>query len=287
MGVMDLLKQNKVDKVGLLLKPARTGHDTHHGKIRWHSGPACLSVLVHGLLLMLLVVSFSWRSVVQPLQVAQVELWDSLPAHSQTSSRNRPSQLPKIEPPPVPKPEPAPPPEPKAEIQVKVKPPIEMPKESGKEPEAEMPKPKEDEIKRLQQLLAEDDKHLEHEAQQKDVQQLAEARNAAEARKAAEALTASSGVVNEYKAKIQAKIRRFVNKQVCGNGKPVLEFAISMMPTGEIAGNPRLTRSSGLPACDMAVEYAIQKAQPLPLPPQPELFAQFRDLTLQFRPNEE
>jgi len=247
-----------------------------------------LSVLVHGLLLTLLVVSFSWHSVVQPLQVAQVELWDSLPTPDQPPPE-LPKPLPKVEPQPAPKPEP--PPEPKAEIQVKIKPPVETPKKVEKKPK-EIPKPKaedkgQDEIKRLQQLLAEDDKRLEHEAQQKDAQQLTEARNAAEARKAAEALNASSGVVNEYKAKIQAKIKRYVNRQVCGNGKPILEFAISLMPTGEISGTPRVTRSSGLPACDMAVEYAIQKAQPLPLPPQPELFAQFRDLTLQFRPNEE
>ena len=132
-----------------------------------------LSVLVHGLLLMLLVVSFSWHSVVQPLQVAQVELWDSLPTPAQPLPEP-PKPLPKIEPPPLSKPEPPPPPEPKAEIQVKVKPPVEMPKKLEKKPK-EMPKPKaddkrQDEIKRLQQLLAEDDKHLEHEAQQKDVQ---------------------------------------------------------------------------------------------------------------------
>lgn len=247
-----------------------------------------LSVLVHGMLLTLLVVSFSWHNVVQPLQVAQVELWDSLPTPDKPLPEP-PNPLPKVVLPPAPKPEPLPPPEPKAEIQVKVKLPVEAPKKVEKK---EMPKPKaedkrQDEIKRLQQLLAEDDKRLEHEAQQKDVQQEAEARNAAEARKAAEALAASSGTVNEYMAKIRAKIKRFVNNKVCGNGKPVLEIAISLMPTGEIAGNPRLTRSSGLPACDMAVEYAIQKAQPLPLPPQPELFAQFRNLTLQFRPNDD
>jgi len=74
---------------------------------------------------------------------------------------------------------------------------------------------------------------------------------------------------------------------VCGTGKPELVFAIAMMPTGEVSGNPRLVKGSGLPACDQAVERAILQAQPLPLPPQPELFAQFRDLNLKFRPNDE
>jgi len=250
-----------------------------------------LSLLVHGLLLMLLVVSFSWHNVAQPLQVAQVELWDSLPTPQMAPP---PPEPPKPEPKAAaPEPEPPPPPpEPKAEIQVKAKPPVEIKPKPEKKPEQKpklTPKPDpalkaREDIKRLQQLMAEEDQQLQKDVQQKDAQQVTEARSAAEANRAA---STSGGVVSEYKAKIQAKIKRYVNKQVCGSGKPALEFGISLLPTGEIAGNPRLTRSSGIPACDQAVERAILQAQPLPLPPQPELFAQFRDLNLQFRPNEE
>ncbi|OGV72032.1 MAG: protein tola [Methylophilales bacterium RIFCSPHIGHO2_02_FULL_57_10] len=247
-----------------------------------------LSVLVHGLFFVLLVMTFSWKNV-PPMQVAQVELWDSLPQPEVAAPEPRP------EPPPPPKiepqPEPPPPPEPKAEIQLKAKPPPpevkKPPKEEPKKPDPAL-KAKEEEKKRkealrkLQEDLLKDDQPVDHVAQQAE-----EAKAAAEARRAAETLASSSGVVDEYKARIVAKIKRYVNKQVCGAGKPELVFAIAMMPTGEVSGNPRLVKSSGLPACDQAVERAILQAVPLPLPPQSELFAQFRDLNLKFRPNDE
>lgn len=97
--------------------------------------------------------------------------------------------------------------------------------------------------------------------------------------------SASAGEVDKATAKIISKIRPLVNKQLCGTGKPELTVVISLMPTGELIGSPRLIKSSGMPACDDAVERAILQAQPLPVPPQPELFSRFRDLNLKFRPN--
>ncbi|MCX7627155.1 MAG: cell envelope integrity protein TolA [Methylophilaceae bacterium] len=248
-----------------------------------------LSLAVHGLFFLLLVMTFSWKTVQPVLQVAQVELWDSLPQPKIAEPPHAP------EPPapkPQPKPEPPPPPpEPKAEIQVKPKPPEpdvrKPPKGEPKKPDPalkarEEDKRRKDALRKLQQELLNDAHPVDHESDRA----IAESR-AAEARRAAEALAASSGVVDEYKAKIVAKIRRYVNKQVCGSGKPELVFAIALMPTGEVSGNPQLVKSSGLAACDQAVERAILQAQPLPLPPEPELFAQFRNLNLKFKPNEE
>ncbi len=256
--------------------------------VMWQAG--ALSLLVHGLFFLLLVMTFSWKAV-QPMQVAQVELWDSLPAPRVTAPEP-PKPDPKVEPPPQPKPEPPPePPEPKAEIQIKPKPPApevkKVAKEEPKKPDPAL-KAKEDDKKRkealrkLQEDLLRDDQPVDHEADKA----VADAKAAAEAKRAAELQAASSGLVDEYKARIVAKIKRYVNKQVCGSGKPELIFSITLMPTGEVSGNPRLSKSSSLPACDEAVERAILQAQPLPLPPQPELFSQFRDLNLKFRPNE-
>lgn len=247
-----------------------------------------LSLLVHGFFFALLVMTFSWKNM-QPMQVAQVELWDSLPQPKvvEPPPAPEPPPPPKIEP----RPEPPPPPEPKAEIQVKPKPPLpeikKPPKEEPKKPDPAL-KAKEEEKKRreaLRKLQEElkDEQPVDHEADKA----IADAKAAAEAKRAAEALAANSGVVDQYKARIVAKIKRYVNKQVCGSGKPELVFAIAMMPTGEVSGNPRLIRSSGLPACDQSVERAILQAVPLPLPPQSELFAEFRDLNLKFRPNED
>ncbi|HQR60693.1 MAG TPA: TonB C-terminal domain-containing protein [Methylophilaceae bacterium] len=168
--------------------------------------------------------------------------------------------------PPKKKPKPEQKPEPKPDPALKAK-------EEAKKREAD--------LKRLQQMMAQDDQQLLQEEHQ------SEAKSAAEAKRAGEVLSASRGVVDEYRARIVAKIKRYVNKQVCGNGKPELVFAVVLMPTGEVSGNPRLVKGSGLPACDQAVERAILQAQPLPLPPQPELFSQFRELKLTFKPNEE
>lgn len=249
-----------------------------------------LALLVHGLFFLLLVVSFNWR-VAPPLRAPEVELWDSLPTPvvpqpEPQPEPPRPEPVPRVEPEPEP---PPPPPEPKAEIVVKPKPVVTKPepKPEKKPKEKEIPKPdpaikaREEEQQRLEeikkQLLAEESPL---EAQRKDAQQAAAAR-------AAQSAAASSSAVNEYKAKIQSKIKRYVNRQLCGSGKPVLEFAISLMPTGEVIGTPRLTKPSGIAACDQAVERAILQAQPLPVPSDAELFAQFRDLSLQFRPNDD
>jgi len=262
--------------------------------LMWQAG--ALSLLVHGLFFLLLVMTFSWKSVT-PLQVAEVELWDSLPAPvvqpppMPEPTPEPPKPEPKVE--PEPPPPPPPPPEPKAEIVVKAKPPEPVKpkpeKKVEKKPEKkEAPKPDPEAKKRAEEKAREEalrklqQDMLDDAPQQED---LAGERSALDAAKVAQ--SASSGEINEYKAKIQGKIKRFVNRQLCGSGKPVLEFGISLMPTGEVIGAPRLKKSSGIAACDQAVERAILQAQPLPVPPQPELFAQFRDLTLQFRPNDD
>ena len=67
---------------------------------------------------------------------------------------------------------------------------------------------------------------------------------------------------------------------------PQAEFDVTLMPTGEVL-NLKLTRSSGSSAYDSAVERAIYKAQPLPLPPDPTLFGEFRELHLKFRLHED
>ena len=48
-----------------------------------------------------------------------------------------------------------------------------------------------------------------------------------------------------------------------------------------------LTKPSGSAAYDSAVERAIKKAQPLPLPPDAALFDRFRELRLTVRPIKE
>ena len=99
--------------------------------IRRHENPVAvragaLSLLVHVVLLSLLLVSFNWKAV-KPMSVAEVELWDSVPAV-------------KPEPVPPPAPEPTPEPEPpKPEPVVKEEPKPEPPPEPETEPASGLP----------------------------------------------------------------------------------------------------------------------------------------------------
>jgi colicin import membrane protein len=51
------------------------------------------------------------------------------------------------------------------------------------------------------------------------------------------------------------------------------------LPGGDIL-DVRLRKSSGYPAFDSAVERAIHLSKPLPLPPDPALFNEFRNLNV-------
>jgi len=100
------------------------------------------------------------------------------------------------------------------------------------------------------------------------------------------ASAANASLIGEYTAKIRAKIRGNVNKTLCADGNPELRFEIGLLPTGELTGTPKITKSSGSAACDDAVERAIIASEPLPLPSDPNLFTSFRNLNLKFRPND-
>jgi len=246
------------------------------------------AVLVHALLFGVLLISVNWKSV-QPMSVAEVELWDKLPSQPPVKPQPVPKPEPVVEPKPEPKPVPKPDPveEPKADIQVKKekiappkveKPlPPEKPKELPKPDLAkkELDKKKQEEaLKKLQQeMLAEDTKP----------QQAAQKQQGTPGPVTS---LASQGEMDKYISAIRSKIHQNVNKELCGNGNPELQFSISLMLTGEISGTPRLVKSSGSTICDEAVERAIIQSQPLPVPKDPGLFSQFRDLKLKFRPND-
>jgi colicin import membrane protein len=67
-------------------------------------------------------------------------------------------------------------------------------------------------------------------------------------------------------------------------GNPEAVFDVELLPTGEVL-SVRLRKSSGVKAYDEAVERAILKSSPLPLPDRPEVFQ--RALRIIFRPKDE
>ena len=246
-----------------------------------------LAVLVHVVLLGALLISFNWKNT-HPISIAQVELWDSIPA---------PRLQPVIQPePPAPVEKPIPEPVPEVKPEIKPEPQVEIAIEK-KPVKKEPPKP----VNKTNEALAK----LQEEARQdalknkntakpdvsealKKLQQesLTEDRTPGEQKSTAAKSSASAGVVDEFKAKIQAKIRSHVNKTLCGDGNPELKFEIGLIPTGELSSAPKLVKSSGNTTCDDAVERAIRMSEPLPLPQDANLFSQFRNLKLTFRPND-
>lgn len=252
------------------------------------------SVLVHVMLLGALLISFNWKTT-HPISIAQVELWDSVPVPQQKPvvppEPDLPPPVEKELPKPEPVAEPIAKPEPQVEIAIEKKPLKQEPLK--KEPPKPVNKPN-DALVKLQEEARQDalknksiPKPDVSEALKKLQQEsLTEDKTPGEEKTAAVRSSASAGVVDEFKAKIQAKIRSKVNKTLCGDGSPELKFEIGLIPTGELSGAPKLAKSSGNPICDDAVERAIRMSEPLPLPPDPALFSQFRNLKLTFRPND-
>ncbi|MDO8369525.1 MAG: cell envelope integrity protein TolA [Candidatus Nitrotoga sp.] len=89
--------------------------------------------------------------------------------------------------------------------------------------------------------------------------------------------------VAEYKAKIIAKIRRNIIMLPDIPSNVIAEFEVTLLPGGMVL-NAKLVKPSGSAAYDSAVERAIKKAEPLPVPPDVTLFDMFRELRLKFSP---
>jgi colicin import membrane protein len=222
-----------------------------------------------------------------------VDLWNNLPPVSQ----------PKAEPAPEVKPDPAPPkPEPAPKAEVKPVPKVD-PKPAPKvevkptvKPDIALKDKKEKERKAAEQALAEKKKREQEQAQVAALraQQAKEAEAKAQAAReqeealkklAAQQATAQARVVDEYKRRIAEKIKRFIIEPPNLQGNPEVEMDVVLLPGGEVLG-VKTRRASAVSAWDNAVERAIMKAQPLPLPPDPAMFKDFRELNLKFRPKE-
>ncbi|HJT60044.1 MAG TPA: energy transducer TonB [Burkholderiales bacterium] len=234
-----------------------------------------LSAAVHVVLAAVLFLGVRWQ--VHPPETVTVDLVDALP----------PPPAPVVE-----APKPPPPPPPKVEPEVKPPPPVPKPDIAIREKPKPKPKPKPEPKKvepkpdpalekrmreRMQEQLAMEQKALDQQQQERRLRELLAAQQADAARKAAAARASALG---EYIAKIQAKVRNNWILPQDLQGNPEAIFLVIQLPTGEIL-NTKLLRSSGNPAYDIAVERAILKSSPLPLPSERSLFD--RELKLTFR----
>jgi colicin import membrane protein len=98
---------------------------------------------------------------------------------------------------------------------------------------------------------------------------------------AREAASVRARALNEYVRRIQAKVKSNWILPPDLKGNPQAVFLVSQLPNGEVL-SVRVVKSSGNPAYDSAVERAILKSSPLPLPASREDFS--RELQLTFKP---
>lgn len=249
-----------------------------------------LAFAVHLVLIAMLLIGVRWQS--HSPAPMMVELWRAQPAKPVTKPvpPPPPKPAPKVEPaPPPPKPTPEAKPEPRIEkpdIAVKEPP---KPKPPPPKPEAKpkpqpkpvakpVPKsvpPKDDEYrKQLQQQLAAEQAAISAQRQDAELRQLL----------AAEAASDRSKALASWVDKIRVKIRGNIVLPPAIKGNPEAVFEIALLPTGEVLSVNK-KKSSGLAVLDDAINRAIRKSSPLPMPDDPKVFE--RRLEITYRPFED
>ena len=273
-----------------------------------------LAIGMHVVVLVLLIFGVVWQKRTSE-PAAVVELWGSMapPKAEPPPKPVEPTPKPKPEPKPQPKPEPkAPPPPPpkpepkpipKADIALKEKlekeRKVKEQQEQEKKKQQELERRKEEEAKKLkaqkdqQQLEArkkeEEKEKVEKErlAQEAEAKRLAAEKQALSDKLARQAAAAQAGELDKYKRLIQDRVRRQIIEPPNLQGNPEVEIELRILPGGDVLeASVRVRRSSGNPAYDQAVERAVIKASPLPVPSDPSLFNQLRELNLKVRPKE-
>jgi colicin import membrane protein len=254
-----------------------------------------LAITVHVALVTILVFGVRWRTKPEPVMA---ELWTQLP----------PVEVPRVEPPkppPVAKPEPkpAPKPEPKVEPKPPPKPDIALEQErKRKEDEARKRKEEEEARKRREEAERKKQEELRaKEERERRERELAEKRQFEQEtrerlqqelnRELAAAPKAAAGPPRVGDPKVRAQWADRIRAKIRGNivlppdlaGNPEAVFDVELLPTGEVL-TAKLRKSSGVKIYDDAVERAIYKSSPLPLPERGEAFE--RRLELRFRPKD-
>ena len=265
-----------------------------------------LALLVHVVFFIFMTFGLSWKT--NPPEGIVVDLWSDLPQPEQKPTKKVKAQPPK--PAPSKKVKPVPPKKVKVAPpkKVKVVPPkkveslpskadivLKREKEKKrklakekkeKEKKAKLAKEKKEKEKKAR--LAKEKKEKERKIKEQNARVAAETerfqkelREEEERRRlqklAYAKAAAKRNLIDEYKAKILAKIKSKLVLPPDLPNDPVAEYNITLLPGGEIL-SVKLRNSSGFRSFDEAVERAIILARPLPLPKDKLLFPNFRDL---------
>ena len=237
---------------------------------------ALLAITVHVALFTVLVFGVRWKT--KHPDPVMAELWRQLP----------PVEAPRVEPP-----KPAPKPEPKVEPKSPPKPDIALEQERKRKEALERKKRDDEKRAKAEQerkareeaaekKRAEEERRLEAEATRRRMDEQLNRELAAAAPKSGAPLGDPKARA-QWADRIRAKIRGNIVLPPDVAGNPEAVFDVQLLPTGEVLA-AKLRKSSGVRAYDEAVERAILKSSPLPLPERREVFE--ARLELRFRPRD-
>jgi colicin import membrane protein len=233
-----------------------------------------LALAVHGAFFALLYFGFSWQN--RPLEMMRVDLWQNLP-ETVEAPLEKPAVVEVVPPAAQPVAQPVKIDQPEIELPGKKKP-VQSP-DGGVETKRTEKQP----VMKETAAKPVDKKPVGQQVEDIDQEVLVEAQQAELVR--AEQAAAKGRVMKEYTDKIRSKIKSNI---VLPPGVPddaLAVFRVTLLPGGSVFSIEK-KKSSGKAAYDNAVERAIYKSDPLPLPPDPAMFKDFRILELKFQPKE-
>ena len=242
-----------------------------------------LALVVHLAFFIVLYFGVHWQS--QSSSKFTVEMWDSLP-NTEVVPAHEPTPTPPVQAPPPPKIEPMPVAKPLAPVLPPVKAEIEIREKKIKKKDAEQKMIQADEKKQKAEARARQDAALTAytEKQEQKRRQAEQARQAEQVRIRAEVSAATQSQVDLYQDRIRNKIRSKMKKVADVPDSAEAIFAVTLLPDGMLMDDPKLIKSSGIPAYDDAAERAILLAEPLPVPTDIALQKMFRELKLSIKP---
>jgi len=288
-----------------------------------HVSSGGLALLMHGMLLLALMVGVSWKN--PPQLPIEAEMWTDLPALPALPEMPAPAEfapLPEPLPEPVIAPEPTPEPAPAlpdaAQIALEkaakklaeekrradeIQAALQQKLEKQQAEEKRLDTLRKTEQKKIEAALAEktriENERLENEKREQSRRLIDQDL----ARQMREELDAESSQLNvmqkrsrasgqsrmvlDFQEQIRAKIRDALVLPKSLKGDAEVIFQVSLLPNGEVV-RVTLAKTSGQPLYDSAVERAIFKASPLPLPSDRQAAQKFREgLELKFRPSDD
>lgn len=143
------------------------------------------------------------------------------------------------------------------------------------------------EEQRRQKQVAEEARKKEEKQRQQLAEQTLKEQLAMEEKQRLEAARSARAAteVDKYRILIRQRVSRSWNRPSGAAKGLKCTVSVRLAPGGEVLA-ARVVRSSGNPVFDRSVENAVYKAAPLPLPEDPTLFDNFREIEFLFSPEE-